>query len=184
MIIITDGENHEDDPVAAASEAAKAGIVIHTIGIGSAEGVPVPVNSGGKTDFLKDAEGNTVITKLDEEILKKIAISASGNYVRASNTNIGLDEIFNEIRNMKKQELESKMFTEYNDQFRIFAIIALIFLVDRIHDHGQEEQKTVSYQVVQIQIMIFAKKMFIMNKYGYTGKQPDDFVAFSFFCSR
>lgn len=129
MIIITDGENHEDDPVSAASEAAKAGIVIHTIGIGSVEGVPVSVNSGGLIDFLKDAEGNTVITKLDEEILKKIAISASGNYVRASNTNIGLDEIFNEIRNMKKQELESKMFTEYNEQFRIFAILALIFLL-------------------------------------------------------
>lgn len=129
LIIITDGENHEDDPVSAASEAAKAGIVIHTIGIGSVEGVPVSVKGGGSTDFLKDAEGNTVITKLDEDILKKIAISTSGNYVRASNTNIGLDEIFNEIRNMKKEELESKMFTEYNDQFRIFAILALIFLL-------------------------------------------------------
>lgn len=128
MIIITDGENHEDDPVAAASEAAKAGIVIHTIGIGSTEGVPVAINSGGRKDFLKDNEGNTVITRIDEEILKKIAISASGNYVRASNTNIGLDEIFSEIRKMKKQELESTMYTEYNDQFRIFAVLALIFL--------------------------------------------------------
>lgn len=128
MIIITDGENHEDDPVAAATEASKAGIVIHTIGIGSVEGVPVPVISGNKKDFLKDNEGNTVITKLDEEILKKIAVSTSGNYVRASNTNIGLDEIFGEIRKMKKQELESKMYTEYNDQFRIFAVIALIAL--------------------------------------------------------
>jgi len=129
MIIITDGENHEDDPVAMAEEASKAGIVIHTIGIGSAEGVPVPVTVGGKRDYLKDAEGNTVITKLDEEILKKIAITAGGNYVRASNTNIGLDEVFGEIRKMKKQEMESKMFTEYNDQFQIFAGIALFFLM-------------------------------------------------------
>jgi len=129
MIIITDGENHEDDPVAAATEASKAGIVIHTIGIGSIEGVPVPLQTGNRTDFLKDNEGNTVITKLDEEILKKIALSASGNYVRASNTNIGLDEIFNEIKKMRKQELESKMFTEYNDQFRIFALVALIFMI-------------------------------------------------------
>ncbi len=128
MIIITDGENHEDDPVAAATEASKAGIVIHTIGIGSVEGVPVPVPTGNRTDYLKDNEGNTVITRLDEDILKKIAITASGNYVRASNTNIGLDEIFNEIRKMRKQELESKMYTEYNDQFRIFAIMALLFL--------------------------------------------------------
>jgi Ca-activated chloride channel family protein len=129
IIIITDGENHEDNPVSNAEEAAKAGIVIHTIGIGSTEGVPVPVNISGKKDFLKDVDGNTVITKLDEEILKKVALSASGSYVRASNSNIGLDEIFGEIRKMKKQELESTMYTEYNDQFQIFAALILFLLI-------------------------------------------------------
>ncbi len=129
MIIITDGENHEDDPVSAASEASKAGIIIHTIGIGSSEGVPVPLTINGKKDYLKDEDGNTVISKLDEEILKKIAIATGGNYVRASNTNIGLDEIFGEIKKMKKQDLESKMYTEYNDQFQIFAVFALFFLL-------------------------------------------------------
>jgi Ca-activated chloride channel family protein len=128
MIIITDGENHEDDPGSAAAEASKAGIVIHTIGIGSVEGVPVPVTINGRRDYLKDPEGNTVITKLDEDILKKIAVTASGNYVRASNTNIGLDEIFSEIRKMKKEDLESTMYTEYNDQFQIFAVISLVLL--------------------------------------------------------
>jgi Ca-activated chloride channel family protein len=129
MIIITDGENHEDDPVSAAGEATKTGIVIHTIGIGSAEGVPVPVATGVRRDYLKDADGSTVITKLDEEILKKIAMSAGGNYIRASNSNIGLDEIFNDIRKMKKEELESTMYTEYNDQFQIFAALAILFLL-------------------------------------------------------
>jgi Ca-activated chloride channel family protein len=131
MIIITDGENHEDDPIKSSEEASKAGIVIHTIGIGSTEGVPVPLLTNGKKDYLKDVEGNTVITKLDEDILKKIAISAGGSYVRASNSNIGLDEIFSEIKKMKKQELESSMYTEYNDQFQIFAALSLfILLVD------------------------------------------------------
>jgi Ca-activated chloride channel family protein len=129
MIIITDGENHEDDPVSVAEEASKAGIIIHTIGIGSTEGVPVPVFLNGKKDYLKDVDGNTVITKLDEEILKKIAVTTNGNYVRASNSNIGLDEIFNEIRKMKKQDLESTMYTEYNDQFQVFAAIALFLLL-------------------------------------------------------
>jgi Ca-activated chloride channel family protein len=129
MIIITDGENHEDDPLSAAEEASKAGIVIHTIGIGSTDGVPVPVILNGKKDYLKDADGSTVITKLDEDILKKIAISANGNYVRASNSNIGLDEIFSDIKKMKKQDLESSVYTEYNDQFQIFAVIALILLL-------------------------------------------------------
>jgi Ca-activated chloride channel family protein len=129
MIIITDGENHEDDPVKEAEEAAKAGIVIHTVGIGSTEGVPIPVMNGGKRDYMKDADGNTVITKLDEDILKKIALSTNGNYVRANNSNIGLDEIFSAIKKMKKQDLESTMFTEYNDQFQIFAAITLLMLL-------------------------------------------------------
>jgi Ca-activated chloride channel homolog len=129
MIIITDGENHEDDPVSAAEEASKASVVIHTIGIGSTEGVPIPVMSNGRKDYLKDAGGTTVITKLDEDILKKIAVSASGNYVRASNSNIGLDEIYSEIKRMKKQELESSVYTEYNDQFQIFAVIVLCLLM-------------------------------------------------------
>ena len=129
LVIISDGENHEDDPVAVAEEASKAGIIIHTIGIGSEEGVPIPVFSGGRKDFIKDAEGNTVITKLDEEILKQVALSTNGNYVRANNSNIGLDEIYNEIRKMKKQELESTVYTEYNDQFQIFAAIAFVLLI-------------------------------------------------------
>jgi Ca-activated chloride channel family protein len=129
MIIITDGENHEDDPLANASEASAAGIVIYTIGIGSPEGVPVPVVTGGRRDYLKDRDGNTVITKLDEEILKGIAMSAGGSYVRASSSNIGLDEIYGEIKKMKTQEMESTMYTEYNDQFQIFAAIVLIFLL-------------------------------------------------------
>src|SRR5674476_484572 len=126
MIIITDGENHEDDPVKEAEEATKAGIIIHTIGIGSTEGVPIPVIINGKKDYLKDVNGNTVVTKLDEEILKKIALSTNGNYVRASNSNIGLDEIFSGIKKMKKQDLESTMYTEYNDQFQIFAALAIL----------------------------------------------------------
>jgi len=129
MIIITDGENHEDDPVAKASEASAKGIIIHTIGIGSSEGVPIPVTVNGRKDYLKDNEGNTVITRLDEDILKKIAVSTGGNYVRASNTNIGLEEVFSGIRKMKTEELESTMYTEYNDQFQIFLVIALLFLL-------------------------------------------------------
>ena len=129
LIVITDGENHEDDPVSAANEAAKAGIVIHTIGIGTDMGAPVPVVVNGRRDFLKDIDGNTVITKLNEDILKQIAIATNGSYVRASNTNLGLDDIFGEIRKMETQEFDGAIFTEYNDQFQIFAAIALALLI-------------------------------------------------------
>jgi Ca-activated chloride channel family protein len=128
MIIITDGENHEDNPLSKAEEASEAGIVIHTIGIGSPQGVPVPIESGGEIDYLKDRDGNSVITRLNEDILREIAIAARGSYVRASTSNIGLDEIYGEIRKMKTQEMESTMYTEYNDQFQIFAAIALFLL--------------------------------------------------------
>jgi len=129
LIIITDGENHEDDPVAKAKEAAEKGIVIYTIGIGSAEGVPISVNTGGRRDFMKDQNGNTVISKLDENILKEIAMAAGGKYVRANNSNIGLDQIFSDIRKLKKQDLEGTIYTEYNEQFQIFAAIALFLLL-------------------------------------------------------
>ncbi len=128
MIIITDGENHEDDPVSAAEKAAESGIVIHTIGIGSTGGVPVPVVTNGKRDYLKDSEGNTVISRLDEGVLQKIAATTGGSYVRASNASIGLDEIFSGIKGMDKDELESTMYTEYNDQFGIFVALSLILL--------------------------------------------------------
>jgi len=152
MIIITDGENHEDDPVAKAEEAAKTGIVIHTIGIGSSEGVPVPFSSRGKKDYLKDNEGNTVITKLDEDILKRIAVNGRGNYVRASSSNLGLDEIFGEIKQMKKQELESKMYTEYNDQFQIFALIAFVFLLTDFIVMDRKNRKLANIRLFKVKI--------------------------------
>jgi Ca-activated chloride channel family protein len=152
IIIITDGENHEDDPVSEAEAASKAGIIIHTIGIGSTEGVPVPVTTGGRRDYLKDPQGATVITKLDEDILKKIAISAGGNYIRASSSSIGLDEIFSDIKKMKKDELESTMYTEYNDQFQIFAAIALFFLILEIIIMDRKNRKLQNVRLFKFKI--------------------------------
>lgn len=152
MIIITDGENHEDDPASDAAEAQKAGIIIHTIGIGSSEGVPIPVMVNNRKDYLKNVEGNTVITKLDEEILKKIALSADGNYVRASNSNIGLDEIYKEITGMKKQELESTVYTDYNDQFQIFAAVALLLLMVDFLIMERKNKKLVNIRLFKFKV--------------------------------
>lgn len=129
MIVITDGESHDDDPVAASREAAKAGIVIHVVGIGTERGTPIPVTVNGRTDYLKDIDGNTVITRLNEDILRQIAMEAGGSYVRAGNSTIGLDEIYGEIKKMDTQEFEGAVYTEYNDQFQIFAAIALFLLI-------------------------------------------------------
>jgi len=129
LVIITDGENHEDDPLAAAEEAKKAGVIIYTIGIGSPEGSPIPIKRGGGTDFLKDRDGNTVITRLDEKVLQEIALRTGGKYVRASTSAMGLNEIYSDIGRMKKIEMEGKVFAEYNDQFQYFAGLAVLLLL-------------------------------------------------------
>ena len=152
IIIITDGENHEDEPLKEAEEAAKSGIVIHTIGIGSSEGVPIPVSAGGRKDYLKDQNGTTVITRLDEDILKKIAVTAGGNYIRASSSSIGLDEIFSDIRKMDQSELESSVYTEYNDQFQIFAALALILLVIEIVIMERKNRKLQNVRLFRFKI--------------------------------
>ena len=152
IVILTDGENHEDDPVAKAKEAAATGIVIHTIGIGSSEGVPLSIVTNGKKDYLKDADGNTVISKLDENILKEIAVAGNGRYVRANNSNIGLDEVYNEIKKLKKQELEGKMYTEYNDQFQIFAGAAFLLLLIEFMIMERKNRRLSNLRIFKISI--------------------------------
>ena len=152
MIIITDGENHEDDAIAAASEAAQSGVVVHTIGIGSVDGVPIQMSRNGRRDYLKDKDGNTVITKLDEDTLKKIAVAAGGSYVRATNSSLGLDEIYNEIRKMKQQEMESVMYTEYNEQYQIFGAISLVLLIIEFFIMNRKNRKLSDIKLFKVKL--------------------------------
>lgn len=130
LVIITDGENHEDDAVAAAKDAAAEGIVVHTIGMGLPEGAPIPLYQNNvQVGFMKDNEGNTVITKLDEAALQQIAEAGGGKFVRASNQVNELDALFKEIQGMEKKEFGAKVFTEYEDRFQFVLAVALILLV-------------------------------------------------------
>ena len=132
IVIISDGEDHENDAaVKAAQEAAKKGIRIYTIGMGLAEGAPIPEYNkyGQQTGYRKDKNGNTIITRLDEQMLQKIAAAGNGIYVRASNSNVGLEKIYNDIEKLDKSEIEAKVFTDYEDQFQWFVGLALIFLL-------------------------------------------------------
>ncbi len=129
IIVITDGENHEDDAISAAESAVEKGIIVHTIGMGLPEGSPIPVLRGGQTDYLKDRDGNVVITKLNEQMLEQIASAGNGIYVRANNAQVGLNSLFDEINKMEKQEMESRTYSEYNDQFQYFFAIGLFLLL-------------------------------------------------------
>ena len=126
IILITDGENHEDDPIEAAKSAKDLGISVHCIGIGSSEGKPIPVANG---ELLKDKDGNIVVTKLDEDTLVKISEAGGGTYVRAGNSEFGLDVIVDKIHNMEKQQFKAIVFEDYNEQFMYFLGIALFFLI-------------------------------------------------------
>lgn len=130
IVIITDGENHEDDAVKAAEGAAEKGVTIHTIGMGSVDGAPIPLYRGGvKEGYRKDNEGNTVVTKLNEQMLQEIAAAGNGIYVRASNADAGLNNVIDAIDKLEKKEFESKMFSDYEDRFQWFIAAAVLLLV-------------------------------------------------------
>ncbi len=129
IIIITDGENHEDDAISAAKDAADNGMIVHTIGMGLPQGSPIPVLRSGRKEYLKDRDGNVVITKLDETMLEQIATAGNGIYVRANNAQIGLNTLFDEINKLEKSEMDTLVYSEYEDQFQYFFAIALFLIV-------------------------------------------------------
>ncbi len=126
IIVITDGENHEDDAIKSAQAAQEKGILVYTIGMGTTKGVPIPT---GGNNFMKDREGKVVITKLNEKMLQEIAIAGGGKSIRANNTKVGLNELLREINKLEKSEIEAKTYSEYDEQFQRIAWIALFFLI-------------------------------------------------------
>ena len=129
IIIITDGENHEDDPVSAAKEAVQNGIIVHTVGMGLPQGSPIPVKQGGQTDYMRDNNGNIIITRLDEPMLEQISAAGKGIYVRANNAQVGLNVLFDEINKLEKEEMDTLVYSEYDDQFQYFFGIGLLILL-------------------------------------------------------
>ncbi|MDR0795653.1 MAG: VWA domain-containing protein [Tannerella sp.] len=128
ILIITDGENHEDDAVKAAISAAEKNVTINVVGIGTPQGAPIPIGNAAN-NFLKDNSGNVVITQLNEQMCQDIAAAGKGIYVRADNTNAALRTLQNEIDKMDKAELDSKVYSEFDEQFQILAWIVLVLLL-------------------------------------------------------
>lgn len=129
IILITDGENHEDDAQGAAQQALERGIHTHVIGIGSVQGALVPDDSGRPGSYRKDNEGNPVTTHLDEEMAKNIAAAGQGVYAHADNSNSAINVIVEELSHLQTAELESHVFADYEDQFQWFLWIAFFCLL-------------------------------------------------------
>jgi len=130
IIILTDGEDHEKGAIDAASAAAEKGIVVHTIGMGLAKGAPIPIiNQYGQKDYRKDYDGNVVVSKLDEKMLQEIALAGKGIYIRTSNSKPALNTLFAEINKMEKQEIDARVYSEYEEQFQFPIAIAILLLL-------------------------------------------------------
>jgi Ca-activated chloride channel family protein len=129
LILISDGEDNEGDAEEAARTAAAEGVVIYTIGVGSEDGVPIPVSKGGGTVvYKKDREGNLVMTRLDPVTLEKVAIAGHGKYFHAG-TDLDLSRILAEIEKMDKKELTASRLNSFEDRYQIFLFIAIVLLL-------------------------------------------------------
>ncbi len=138
LVIISDGEDHEGEVSRIAKEAKEEGIRIFTIGVGDEKGGPIPIKRNGIVQsYKKDQDGETVITKLNQEILQEIADKANGAYIRGSNTAEVVEEIQDLLNQMNRTEFESKQFSDYQDQYQwflgagILLLLLDIFLLDR-----------------------------------------------------
>ena len=131
IVVITDGENHEGGAVEAAKEAAKKGIQVNVLGVGLPDGAPIPIE--GSNDFRRDREGNVIVTRLNEAMCQEIAKEGNGIYVRVDNSNSAQKAINQEINKMAKSDVESKVYTDYNEQFQVIAwMILLLLLVEML----------------------------------------------------
>jgi Ca-activated chloride channel family protein len=152
IIIISDGENHEDDALDAAKKASEKGIIVYTVGMGLPEGAPIPEYNkyNQMVGYKKDRDGSTVVTKLDEAMLQQIASAGKGVYVRANNSQSGLKTILDEINKLEKTKFESRMFSDYEDRFQYFIALSLILLL--------------------IELFIFERKSKWLSKINFFGK--------------
>ena len=134
IVIITDGEDHEGDIDDAVEAASDKEIKIYTIGLGSPDGVPIPEydNRGMEVGYKQDNQGQTVLTKLNESILKEIASKGNGKYYRGNDYEDYLDKIYNDLSKLEQAEFGVKKVTDYEDRFYYFLLPAILLLIVEI----------------------------------------------------
>ena len=126
IIVITDGEDHEGGAVEAAKEARKKGMRVYVLGVGSDGGSPIPDGNGG---YMKDRSGNTVMTRLNQDMCRQIAQAGGGAYIHVDNNSDAQRQLDNELAKLAKKETESTVFSEYDEQFQAVGILVLLLLI-------------------------------------------------------
>lgn len=131
LVLITDGENHEGAPQALIEKLKKSGIRVYGVGIGTQEGELIPIiDNEGKRGFLKDRSGKIVKTRLDDGLLKELALKTGGSYVQARSIDFGLEKLYDKkIANLEEREIETKQARRYEERYQIFLSIAFFLLL-------------------------------------------------------
>ncbi len=141
IVVISDGETHEGNAYDAAKKANEKGIKVYTIGMGSPKGAPIPSRRGG---YLKDRQDEVVISRMDAKMLSEIAQAGDGEFYSASTSNVGLNKLYKELNSLNKSKVESKVYSEFNDQYQYFIAMALLLLMI---DFLITEKKSLKYGV-------------------------------------
>ena len=127
IIVITDGENHEGGAVEAAEAAKDLGMRVYVLGVGSANGAPIPITGTG--DYMKDRTGNTVMSALNEEMCKQVAQAGGGAYIHVENNSAAQQQLDNELDKLAKKETSTTVYSEYDEQFQAVGILAILLLI-------------------------------------------------------
>ena len=145
LLLLTDGEDHDKGAVQAAEEARKTGVKIYAVGIGNPLGEPIPIldRRGNQVGFKKDENGDVIVSKLNEEILQKIALASGGKYYRATAGELELDRIFEEISHIEKKELEDTLVTRYDDRYQWPLLLALLLVVGEFFIPERKKKRVV-----------------------------------------
>ena len=147
IVVISDGEDHFAEAVEVASSVAKHGMLVYTIGVGNSIGEPIPIKTSGRTDYKKDNEGNTVITRLNDQTLREIANAGKGSYIHANNAHIGFDILLDNLNKLEKAEIEDVVFSRYENRYYIPLWIAFVLLI--------------------LEIMLYNKRMFRIKGFAW-----------------
>jgi Ca-activated chloride channel family protein len=138
VVILSDGEDHDGRALEVARKAAETGMVIHTVGVGSTSGAPIPIEEG--QEFKKDRNGRVVTSVLNESMLEELARAGDGTYTRVDNRSEGLIGLLDEILSMEKRTLKTHEFSQFEDRYQLFALPAfLLILLELLMPGGRKE---------------------------------------------
>ena len=188
IIVITDGEDHEGGALEAAEAAKKKGMRVYVLGVGSSQGSPIPIPGTG--DYMKDNTGNTVMSALNEDMCKQVAAAGGGVYIHVENNSAAQQQLDNELDKLSKKETSTTVYSDYDEQFQAFGILALLLLIFEIcildrrnplmkklslfkrkEESGKSKENTLAKGIVLLAVISLSSFLFPLSTNAQTDRQ-------------